>query len=91
MTAKILLRTTLAVAVMLLSGCKGTTPENLGKGAAGFAGEVLYNSAGSENQANRENSYPHPCQQCEGLGYHSVNGDSSQRADCHACMGRGWN
>lgn len=90
MTAKIPLRTILLVAIMLVIGCR-STPEDVGKGVAGFAGDVLYKSAGSENQANRENAYPHPCSQCEGLGYHAANIDSSQRTECHACMGRGWN
>gem|GEM_PF-2380896 len=74
-----------------LVGCRGANPEEVGSNAAGFAADVLYNSAGAQNQANRDNSYPRPCQNCEGSGYYSGTAESAARIQCHACMGRGWN
>lgn len=74
-----------------LVGCRNVTPEEAGQGIAGFAGDVLYNSAGSETQANRENAYPQPCHQCEGLGYHTSPANNAERTECHACRGQGWN
>lgn len=92
MVAKFQLQMLLVVAAALcLTGCRGATPEEVGEGVAGFAGDVLYNSAGAQNQANRDNAYPQPCLQCEGLGYHPATANSTERSECHACMGRGWN
>lgn len=81
----------IGVAICWLVGCRGASPEEVGSNAAGFAADVLYNSAGAQNQANRENAYPRPCQNCEGSGYHSRTPESSERIQCPACMGRGWN
>ncbi len=92
MTAKFRLKMLLAVAATIfLAGCRSATPEEVGEGVAGLAGDVLYNSAGAQNQANRENAYPQPCLQCEGLGYQPAAVNSTERTECHACMGRGWN
>jgi len=74
-----------------LMGCRGASPEEVGSNAAGFAADVLYNAAGAQNTANRDNAYPRPCQNCEGAGYHSGMAESANRIQCHACMGRGWN
>lgn len=76
---------------LVLAGCRNATPEQVGQGVAGFAGDVLYNSAGSETQANRENAYPQPCHQCEGLGYHASPVNADERTECYACRGKGWN
>ena len=89
------LRTTLSLLVMtvVLSGCRSTTsPEEVTDKVANFAGDVLYNSAGSASQGDREAKYPQPCHHCNGLGYHDANeGAAAPRTACHTCQGRGWN
>lgn len=74
------------------TGCRSdSSPEEVTQSMASFAGEVVYNSAGSSTAQESGVVHPRNCPNCNGLGYYQETTDpSGKRINCPACQGRGW-
>jgi len=74
------------------TGCRSdSSPEEVAQSMSSFAGEVIYNSAGSSTAQESGVVHPKNCSNCNGLGYYQETSDQSgKRINCPACQGRGW-